>query len=741
MNIFNAKACGLLFCYNEEQILDETIRHYLGEGIDLVVFDNCSTDGSPEIARRLQEQGGFPGHLLDIVSVRTEGYEWGRILRTACDYMHANLSHYRWLMTIDADSFYFSPVKGMPLTGFISACGAAGYNIIGGNLYEFYPTEKDDPSDASTVERMRYCKVMPWEERVVQQKIFRYHPSVDFYSQFAHQVIRDDPRPGPVRFIYNHYPWISYKHGLKKIFKERKPRYVERRQNPANHMHYLDLLPERNDLVRSSSGLHFFRLDEVQLPRAKFISELATDRTAGVRQKTGDAARRAGSAAGRFSRNYRQDRRGALKKAAARVGERIPGLRPLRAPSQPPVAPAGGTGESAAPAECIPASPAARPEPPQKDLTISWDEIQRQSARVTGFPETYHFLMTNFCNARCLFCNQKIVHEGHKEITLDSFKKMVSHIPVESARIFYLSGGGDPLLCRDIIPIIDYVNAEFPWIEIRLRTNGLLLGRRAADLARTNIRLEISVHGATEETNNNVLQLKNTNVIFAGLEQLNRQLEANGRQMMKLFVPAVSMLNINEVPDLIRKAAKLTVDEVEIYFCRFYDSPAAGGAPALDPGQSLFYHQGLYNRTVAECQELADSLGVVFRYEALFGDGPRAAFCSDPWRNIVIDWEGDIFPCCGGEVWFYDKVKSGEYRFGNLFEEEIFELLNNETYVKIRRTLSPNYGDDLIPECTNCHNSLTFTGPDVLEGHVISHATLSGSRSEDSPRRLDSPST
>ncbi len=697
-----ARACGLLFCYNEDHILAETLRHYLGQGIDLVVFDNFSTDGSLQIARGFQERRDLPGRLLDIVSVKTDGYEWGKILRAASDYMHARLAYYRWIMLIDADSFYFSPVRGAPLASFIFACDRFGYNIIGGNLYEFYPTDRDDSAVSAALERMRYCRAMPWEEKVVQEKIFRYHPGVDFYSEFGHRILRPAPRPSPVRFIYNHYPWVSHEHGLKKIFQDRKPRYVERRQNPVNHMHYLDLLPEKSDLVRSAAELSLFDLEAEQMSLPDFIRSLAADRTAPALKRT---AARAGA--------------GVRRRIAYRT--RRPAAGPAGEPEPPDKAEfsAGFSGHEAGSTPAANSLPA-RPEPPRSDLIARCEDINVQGARVTGFPETYHFLLTNFCNASCLFCNQKLVRKGRQQITLDRFRQMVAHIPVEAARIFYLSGGGDPLLCRDIIPIINFINTEFPWIEIRLRTNGLLLRRHAAELARTDIRLELSVHGATEDTNNRILKVKNSGVVFDGVSELNRLLEMAGRRMQKLFVPAMSKINIGELPALIQKAAGLGIDEVEIYFCRFYPEPgadAAGGG--FDPSQSLFYHQDLYNRIVTECCDLAAALGVTFRWEALFGDGPRASQCYDPWRNAVIDWEGDVFPCCGGEVWFFDKVKSGAYRFGNVLEEELYQLLDNDTHVRIRRTLSPAYDDDLIPECGYCHNSMIFTGPDDIGGHII----------------------
>lgn len=660
------RVCGILFCYNEEQVLDETIRFYLRQGIDLVMVDNCSTDSSPAIAAGYIERAGeHPGRLLEVVSVATDGYEWGRILKTACDYMHTRLSGYRWIALIDADAYYYSPVRGMGLTEFIEAAGRSGCNIIGGELFEFYPTEKDDPAVASHLERIRYCRVDPWDQRVVQQKIFRYHPSIDFYSNLGHTCLRDEPRLCEVKFLYHHYPWVNYEHGLKKIFNERKPRYVERQENPALHIHYMDLLPIEKDLVRDPAELTLYDHDGFLISPESFRKTIA-------RARARQAKRR-------------------LKAVARRI------IGPRRS--------AGGE----AGAESCPA-PALQ--------TISGEEVMEQKAYVVGLPHTYHFLMTNFCNARCLFCNQDIERGQRQEIDLERFKAMTANIPMETAKIFYLSGGGDPLLARDFFPIVRHINENFPWIEVRVRTNGLLIGKYAEELAACDIRLEISVHGASGETNRRILQKQGEPEIFEGVARLSAQLEAAGKKMFRLFVPAVSRLNIEEVPEMIKKAAELGVDEVEIYFCRVYpaDGSTFGGVREED---SLYYHQQLYDDVVCASVPLAEELGVGFRYEPLFSGEFTAHTCHDPWTTMVVDTNGDIYPCCGGEVWFRDRVRSGEYRFGNLLEEPVLEMVNNDTYVKLRRTVSPRYSDCLIPECVECHNLLAFRGPGEKKGHMV----------------------
>jgi len=686
MRSTSVTACGLLFCYNEEHILRETLRHYLSQGIDLVVVDNCSTDSSPDIVREfMEDKGRHKGRVVDTIRVETDGYEWGNILKAANDYMHRNLSGYEWILQIDADGFYQSPVRGMSLHEFMRASQRFGYNIIDGKWFDFHPTEADEPAIESPLERIRYCRVEPYGP-MPQHKIFRYHPSIDFYTSLGHECHRDKSRVAPLKYIYRHYPWVSFEHGVKKIFKDRKPRYVERKENPLYHMHYLELLPQKDDLVKCSSDLCRFNESDETVSKSEFYLMLLRDRSRPVVRAFRKAARKGLSMARRGQSGDNVGQSGASRGADQKC-------------------PTPGELE-----KCSPAPAAAR--------TMTEEEIQARRASTLGFPHTFHFLMTTACNARCLFCNQDF-SQPLNEITLEKFKQMISHMPVESAKIFYLSGGGDPLLCRDFFPILKYINDEFPWINVRVRTNGLLVRKYARELAEQNLRLELSVHGATDETNSRILGTKKAAGVFEGLESLNAILAEKGRHMDIAFVPALLKFNIRELPDIIRKAAELKVGAVESFFCRCYVGEEYQGEGRVTEAESLYFSQEEYDEVIGEAEQVAASLGVCFTHEPRFSEAFRAKPCYEPWRMMLVDWNGEVFPCCGGEMWFKDKVASGEYHFGNLLSEDLYQFWNNETYVAIRRTLSPHYPDNLVPECTNCHSLLCFEGPQTRDGHII----------------------
>ena len=123
---------------------------------------------------------------------------------------------------------------------------------------------------------------------------------------------------------------------------------------------------------------------------------------------------------------------------------------------------------------------------------------------------------------------------------------------------------------------------------------------------------------------------------------------------------------------------------------------------------------------IKKSAKLAKKLGVSFRHEPLFLEKFNEQHCCAPWYLMLVDWDGDVYPCTGGEVHFYEKVKSGAYHFGNLLKQDVSAFWFDELYTKLRRHILACYSEKYIPECDDCHNILCFKGPDLKDGHIIS---------------------
>lgn len=691
--INKANTCGILFCYNEAEVIGPTIQHYLSQNIDLVIFDNQSTDSSADIIKDfLNNSGQYGGRIKDVVTIATKGYEWKDILREANSYMHKNLNNYEWIIITDADTHYASPVKGLRLPEYLKEAGGFGFNILQGRLVTFYPTEKDDKSIKLYSERIKYYelgKINP------QEKIFRYHPSIDFYSSYGHECLRDERRvcvnPG---FILKHYIWVSYEQGARKVFVDRKPRYPK---NFPVQTHYAYLLPQREDFIKDSKTLKYFNEGK----------ELITRRGLLLTEKWVKNNRR----------NSNAPDKGPLNSAAVSVKAVIPRraknfIKYVMNHFRPyPIDPSPGYYRISSDYGFC-------------NMIDKWftpplgAAAKNTEALIDSYPSVYHFLMTNFCNAKCVFCNQ-IDCQTAKEISLEEFKIMASHIDRDCAKEFYFSGGGEPLLCKGLFDIIRHAKEKFPEAKLALVTNGILIEKHAEKIAQSRIdKIIVSMHG-DGDINDFILQAKSSKTIFDGIRLLQGYLEKSGGKMDIQFAVVASKVNINEVQKILKKAGELKVNEVSVGFCRYYPHRIGSKLKVED---SLYYHKGLYNSAIRKAAVLAKRLGVRFNYSPPFLKRYKKRQCCDVLNLVLVDWDGNIYPCLGGEVRFYEKVKSGEYFFGNLLKEYVGDFWMNESYVRLRRHLLSSFKENNIPECDFCHNNICIEGPDSIHSHIISPA-------------------
>jgi hypothetical protein len=130
-----------------------------------------------------------------------------------------------------------------------------GYNVIQFNKFEFWPTEKDYWNPAKDVrKRMRYYT---WDANY-QFRAFKVSPGVTIHEGSGHYPIFPYSAPykvAPTKFVLRHYGIRSYEQGMKKIFRDRLPRYDPEETRRGWHIHYDFVAKDPRRMVAESSAL------------------------------------------------------------------------------------------------------------------------------------------------------------------------------------------------------------------------------------------------------------------------------------------------------------------------------------------------------------------------------------------------------------------------------------------------------------------------------------------------------
>jgi hypothetical protein len=260
---------AIVAAYNEADIIAQTVGDLIHQGVQVYVLDHGSTDGTVAALAPYRGQG-----LLGVEPFSgADGFAWEAILRrkeTLARELAAD-----WFIHHDADEFRESPWPHLDLRAAIARVDALGYNAIDFAVLEFPPTHDDFQPWQDVREAFRFCEWgQPWDR--VQIRCWKRAAGVDLASSGGHEAVFPGRRVFPVRFLLRHYPIRGQAHGERKVFRERRPRFVDAERRRGWHVHY-DAIEPGHRFVRDARTLMAYDPDAIRMPlllRHRGVEEL-----------------------------------------------------------------------------------------------------------------------------------------------------------------------------------------------------------------------------------------------------------------------------------------------------------------------------------------------------------------------------------------------------------------------------------------------------------------------------------
>ena len=261
------RVIAIISAFNEGDIISPVIGHLVENGADVYLIDNHSTDDTVEQAHQWLGRG-----LLDIESFpkslpagcESPGpFDWSAILHRK-EELAGELSA-NWFIHHDADEVRESPWPGITLKESIHWVDKLGYNCIDFRLLNFPPIDDgfkqgDDPRT--------YFKF--YEEGAecdkVQLKCWKAgNTPVSLAPHGGHEARFPGRRVFPVQFLLRHYPIRGQKHGVRKVFAERRERILQAEKLQGWHRQYDQIVNKKHVFIRDAAELRSFDLDQARL--------------------------------------------------------------------------------------------------------------------------------------------------------------------------------------------------------------------------------------------------------------------------------------------------------------------------------------------------------------------------------------------------------------------------------------------------------------------------------------------
>lgn len=260
--------------------------------------------------------------------------------------------------------------------------------------------------------------------------------------------------------------------------------------------------------------------------------------------------------------------------------------------------------------------------------------------------------ITNYCNLDCSFCSKDTLPK--KEMTIDEFKIVLDKIKDYTDSI-YLHVKGEPLLHSKIDEILSLCDNK---IKVCITTNGTLLNKKEDILLNHNIKqINVSLH-----SENNIRDYFEK--VFNSCDEISKKTTIIYR---------------------IWTLSDLKLDE-----------------KSTDIVDKLKEHYNLSTEIVEKIKnekniEIADNIYLDKDYEFIWpvisSNKRDIGTCLGTRSHIAILANGDVTPCC--------LDSNGKIILGNIYNDNLEDVLNSDLFLKIRNGFQNNkIVCDLCKSCT-----------------------------------------
>lgn len=274
-------------------------------------------------------------------------------------------------------------------------------------------------------------------------------------------------------------------------------------------------------------------------------------------------------------------------------------------------------------------------------------EIQSGATVLRSLPRRLVLELTNACNLNCVMCGRNAAQFRPTMFQMDWLRYFEPML--DTVEEVTLMGWGEPTIHPDFVPMLELIHRHAA--RIYFCTNGMRLSQLQKAIFDNQVDVfAVSVDGATAETNARVRRGSDLDYIVNNLREI-KEIQRSQRLSYPYinFVFCAMRSNLHELPDLVRLAADIGLEEVKAVYLTAFDQAMAG--------ESLWDCHSEVEEVFQEAAELGESLGVALKLPHLQGEDPAGGAlhkdCFVAWRDFFLGSDGMVRPCMSTPVQFF----------------------------------------------------------------------------------------
>lgn len=326
-------------------------------------------------------------------------------------------------------------------------------------------------------------------------------------------------------------------------------------------------------------------------------------------------------------------------------------------------------------------------EQQKQNSALNLQELENGALELHSYPRRLVLELTNACNLNCIMCGRNAAEFHPTFFQMEWFDYLEQLF--DTVEEVTLMGWGEPTVHPHFEEMLARINQHSA--KKYFCTNGMRLDSLTPAIFEHHVDLiGVSLDGATPETNNRIRRGSDLNKIVASLTEIERQKREMGVAYPYInFVFCAMKSNLHELPELVRLAASIGLQEVKVVYLTVFQKELEH--------ETLWDDMERVRDIFAQTTALGDELGVLIKLPHLSGEDPAGERyhkdCYVGWRDFFLGSDGFVRPCM-----------STPEQFFQIDVTKPFETLWNHPKLQNHRRIV-NHPVDMALPCQNCYQS------------------------------------
>ncbi len=323
----------------------------------------------------------------------------------------------------------------------------------------------------------------------------------------------------------------------------------------------------------------------------------------------------------------------------------------------------------------------------KNNSTLNMKELENKEIILKSLPRRLVLELTNMCNLNCIMCGRNAADFKPTVFKMEWFRYLEQLF--DTVEEVTLMGWGEPTVHPNFEEMLSIINKHSA--KKYFCTNGMRLDKLKNPIFDNHVDLiGVSVDGAKSQTNDKIRKGSDLNHIISNLQQIQNKKHALGVAYPYInFVFCAMKSNINELPDLVKLAASIGLQEVKVVYLTAFDCKLAD--------ETLWDSMDMVREVFNKALELGDKLGVSIKLPHLVGEDPAGnnyhKDCFVGWRDFFLGSDGFVRPC----------MSTPEQFFKIDVQKDFMEQWNHITMQNHRKIV--NNSENMHLACKNCYQS------------------------------------